>query len=79
MHERITVFWLESLKGREHVEDLGVDESIILGWIFEKLGGSCGLSASGSGQKQVASYCEHDNEPSGSIKGGEFLDYLSVC
>jgi hypothetical protein len=21
--------------------------------------------------------CEHGNEPSGSIKGGEFLDYLS--
>jgi hypothetical protein len=22
-------------------------------------------------------FCEHGNEPSGSIKGGEFLDYLS--
>jgi hypothetical protein len=26
----------------------------------------------------VAGSCEHDNEPSGSIKCGEFLDYLSV-
>jgi hypothetical protein len=26
----------------------------------------------------VAGSCEHGNEPSGSIKGGEFLDYLSV-
>jgi hypothetical protein len=26
----------------------------------------------------VASSCEHDDEPSGSINGREFLDYLSV-
>jgi hypothetical protein len=26
----------------------------------------------------VAGSCEHGNEPSDSIKGGEFLDYLSV-
>jgi hypothetical protein len=25
----------------------------------------------------VAGSCEHGNEPSGSIKGGEFLDQLS--
>jgi hypothetical protein len=25
----------------------------------------------------VAGSCEHDHEPSGSIKEGEFLDYLS--
>jgi hypothetical protein len=25
----------------------------------------------------VAGCCEHGNEPSGSIKGGEFLDWLS--
>jgi hypothetical protein len=28
----------------------------------------------GSGQGQVAGSCEHGNEPSGSIKCGEFLD-----
>jgi hypothetical protein len=28
----------------------------------------------GSGQGQVAGSCEHGNEPSGSIKYGEFLD-----
>jgi hypothetical protein len=27
-----------------------------------------------SGQGPVAGYCEHNNEPSGSIKGGEFFD-----
>jgi hypothetical protein len=28
-------------------------------------------------QEPVAGCCEHGNEPSGPIKGGEFLDYLS--
>jgi hypothetical protein len=27
----------------------------------------------------VAGYCEHGNEPSGSVKGGEFLNWLSDC
>jgi hypothetical protein len=27
----------------------------------------------------VADSCEHVNELSGSVKGGEFLDYLSDC
>jgi len=27
-------FWLENLKERDHAEDLGVDEKIILKWIF---------------------------------------------
>jgi len=34
----------------------------------------CGLDSSGSGQGLVGDSCEHGNEPSGSIKGGEFLD-----
>jgi hypothetical protein len=28
---------------------------------------------------ELAGFCEHGNEPSGSIKGGEFLDELSDC
>jgi hypothetical protein len=36
--------------------------------------GGCGLDASGSGQRPVAGSCEHGNEPSVSIKEGEFLD-----
>jgi hypothetical protein len=35
---------------------------------------SCGLDSSGSGHGPVVGFWEHDNEPSGSIKGGEFLD-----
>jgi hypothetical protein len=34
----------------------------------------CGLDSFGSGWGQVASYCEHGDEPSCSIKFGEFLE-----
>jgi hypothetical protein len=27
----------------------------------------------------VVDFCEHGNEPSGSIEGGKFLDYLSAA
>jgi hypothetical protein len=36
--------------------------------------GECGLDLCGPEQEPVASSCEHGNEPSGSIKGREFLD-----
>jgi hypothetical protein len=39
--------------------------------------GMCGLEASSSRQGAVAGTCEHGNKPSGSIKGGEFLDSFS--
>jgi hypothetical protein len=38
----------------------------------------CGLDASDSGYGPEAGFCEHGNETSGSIKGGEFLDQLSA-
>jgi hypothetical protein len=31
-----TVFWLGNLKERDHWGDPGIDESIILRWIFRK-------------------------------------------
>jgi hypothetical protein len=34
----------------------------------------CGLDESGLGYGPVTGSCEHGNEPSGPIKGGEFLD-----
>jgi hypothetical protein len=67
---------LESLKGRDHMEDLGTDGKIILelrkmrlesvDWIYVVQ------------QIPLASYCEHGNEPFGSREGGEFLDQLSI-
>jgi hypothetical protein len=35
--------------------------------------GKRGLDSSGSRQRPVAGPCEHGNEPSGSIKAGNFL------
>jgi hypothetical protein len=35
---------------------------------------ACGLDSFGSGLEPVANSCEHGNDPSGYIKGGEFLD-----
>jgi hypothetical protein len=32
-------FWLESVKGRDHSEELGVDGKILLAWILGKQGG----------------------------------------
>jgi hypothetical protein len=40
--------------------------------------GPCGLDSSGSGKGHMASSCEHDNEPSGSIKAEELLVQLSA-
>jgi hypothetical protein len=57
------------------VTDLGVNGRIIK-LISEKSGG---LDSSGLRRVLVAGCCEHGNEPSGSIKGGEFLDSLSDC
>jgi hypothetical protein len=36
--------------------------------------GSIGLDRSGIGQGQVTGYCKRGDEPSGSIKFGEFLE-----
>ena len=33
-----TVFWWRNLRERDHLEEPGVDESIILTWIFSKWG-----------------------------------------
>jgi hypothetical protein len=63
------LFWLEKLKGRDCSEDIGIDGKIILEWILGKWGG---MLWDGSGQGPVAEFCEHGNEPSDFIKGGEF-------
>jgi hypothetical protein len=31
-----TKFWLENLKGSDHVKDLGVDGKVILEWILNE-------------------------------------------
>ena len=51
-----------------------LDVRIILKWVFSKWGTRHGLDQTCSGQGQVAGTCECGNEPSGSVKCGEFLD-----
>jgi hypothetical protein len=46
---------------------------------LREVGWGCGLDRSRSGQEQAADSCECGNEPSGSIKCREFLDYLRTC
>jgi hypothetical protein len=41
--------------------------------------GRCGLDTSYSEEGPLVGTPEHGNEPSGSIKGGEFLDQFSDC
>jgi hypothetical protein len=65
-------------EGRNHLEDPDLDGRK-LKWIFEKWDWGHGLDRSDSGQGQVAGCCECGDEPSGSIKCGEFLDCLRIC
>jgi hypothetical protein len=71
-HKRIQGFGGENLKKINHCENPGVDGTIILKWVLKDRMRSCRLNSSGSGQGQWAGCCEHCNEPSGSIKCGEF-------
>jgi len=72
--EAYTGFWCGNLRERDNLEDPGVDGMIILRWIFRKwdVGAWTGLIWLNRGL--VAGTCECGNEPSGSIKCGEFLD-----
>jgi hypothetical protein len=60
-HEMNTKFWSENLNVKEHSQDRGVDEMIILEWISEM---------------RVAQYRDPWGDFSGSIKGREFFDWL---
>ena len=67
-----------NLMERDHLGDPGVDWRIIIRWIFRKQDVGYGLGRAGSGQGQVADTCECGNEPSGSIKCEDILDYLKT-
>jgi hypothetical protein len=61
-----TKYYLENLKGRDHLEDLDIDGRI-------DLIGCKGETESGSGQRQVVG-CEHRNDPLNSMKSSNFLN-----
>jgi len=70
--EAYTGFWWGNLKERDHFGDPGIDGTITLRRIFRMWGVDWIELAQDRGQ--VADACECGNEPSGSIKCGEFLD-----
>jgi hypothetical protein len=76
MEERRVVFsvLVGKPEGKNHLEDPGIDGRIILRWIFRIWVWGYGMYRAGSGLGQVADTCECSNEPSGSIKCGEFHD-----
>jgi hypothetical protein len=67
------IFSLEILKGRDYAEELGVDGKIILEKILEKQDGNLWTELIWIRTGPVVGFYEHDNEHSGSIKGGKFL------
>jgi hypothetical protein len=64
---------------RDHVKHLSIYWRIILKQMLRYVIGRHGLNLSGAGWGQEAGFCEHSNEPSGSIKCGEFRDWLWNC
>ena len=66
--------WWGNLRERDHLEDPGVGERIILNWIFRKWDMGLEQDGSGSEQGRVERFCRYDNELSGSVKCGVFLE-----
>ena len=60
-------FWCGNLRERDHLEDPGVDGRIILRWILMEWDVRASM---------WLRICESGNETSGSMKCGEFLDWL---
>ena len=69
-----TGFWLRHLKEKEHLEVSGIDGKIILKWD----GGMNWIDLAHDRDVWLG-FCKCGNEPSGSIKCKEFLDYLRTC
>jgi hypothetical protein len=69
-----TEIWWGNLREKDHLEDPGLDGMVILKWIYMNWAVGVGLDRSGSVWGQLAGICECGNEPSVSIKYGEFLE-----
>ena len=64
---------------KDHLEDPGADEQIILKWIFKKWDVEAWTGSIWLRQGEVAGSCECGNEPSDFIKGGKFSEVLTNC
>lgn len=75
INRRHTEFCLKELKGIWHLENLGVEWSIILKWILKKQSARVWASfISGSEQGPVSGSFEHDNEYQNSTNSMQFLE-----
>jgi hypothetical protein len=68
--EACTKFWLESLKGRNHLEDLGIDRMDLM-----KIGWKGVNWIHPAQDRGRGGSCDHGGKPSRSIKDGEFIGY----
>jgi hypothetical protein len=66
--------YVYTVRAQEYLGDPGVDGRIILIWSFRKWDVWVWTGLSWLRKGQVVGICEGSNEPSGSIKCGEFLD-----
>jgi len=67
-----TGLWKGNLKEKDHLGDLGLDGRIILRCILNIMGRTLIIRLTQDGD--MAGCCEHGDEPSGSMKYGEFRD-----
>ena len=72
--EVCTGFWWGNRRERDHCGDPDVDGRIILRWTCRKWEGIVGTGWSWLRIGKVGGHFEYGDEPSGSIKCGEFLD-----
>jgi hypothetical protein len=64
----------ENMKVRDHSEGLGLDEKISERMLGKRWEGVDRMHLAQDRDQWRAGSCEHGNEPSGSIKGGEFRE-----
>jgi len=74
--EAYTGFWWGNMREGDHLGGPGVNGRIILGWIFRKWDVGVWTGSSWLRIGTGGGTCECGNEPSGSIKCREFLDWL---
>ena len=73
--EKMTAeFWWGNLTEGNHSEDLGIDERVMLKYIFKNCLGKDRLDLCISEHGQIEGSCKCGNELLCSVKCGEFLD-----
>jgi hypothetical protein len=61
-------------EGKRSLEDQGIVQGTVREWLWKNRVEGCGMDSFVSEYEPVVGSSEHGNEPSGSIKFGEFLD-----